>query len=77
MSYVAIGNNELGEKLGALLDCHKCGKRHRVQHSGQSKRYNTDGTISEGPSGLMQFYKCKGNTYLCGIEGQAIKRWQA
>ncbi len=72
MNYLAIGNNELGGMLGAFIHCPHCSRRHRVIQS-TSRIYNSE-TQEWGPEkkGLMQFYKCKGKSYLCGIEGRAI-----
>ena len=75
LPYIAIGNNELGDKLKSTIDCPHCGKRHRVQKS-KSRKLLPNGEL--GPfevSNLLQFYKCtkNGNVYLCGIEGKAIK----
>lgn len=71
--YTAIGDNELGKKLGHLIQCPHCGKRHRVKRA-KSRSLLADGTW--GPledKGLMQFFTCKGKTYVCGING---RRWK-
>lgn len=70
---IAIGNNELGNPLGKTIKCPHCNKRHQIENSGPSKTYHHDGTVTEGPSGHLQFYKCGDKTYLAGIEGRAIR----
>ncbi len=68
--FVAITDNELGEKLGYSIDCPHCGNKHAVESSGPSKVFHPDGTESVGPAGLLQFYTCNGTAYLIGIKGQ-------
>lgn len=62
--YVAFGNDELNnaDKLGKTITCDKCGKRHRVKTI-RSKTGNT----------TLQVYRCKGNVYMCGINGVDIR----
>lgn len=65
----AIGNDELDKlpKLGKTIRC-KCGKRHRVRYG---EEVLADGTRK--PSKMLAFYKCKGISYLAGINGREIK----
>lgn len=73
--FVAIGSDELSEKLGTVVTCPHCGNEHAVESGGPSKVFHDDGTESVGPAGFLQFYKCTGNghVYLVGIQG---KRWR-
>uniref|UniRef100_A0A6M3LKK7 Uncharacterized protein n=1 Tax=viral metagenome TaxID=1070528 RepID=A0A6M3LKK7_9ZZZZ len=65
----AIGNDELEKcgKLGKSIQCKMCGKKHHVRYGEEVLR---DGTRK--PSKMLAFYKCKGITYLAGINGKAI-----
>ena len=74
LPYIAIGNDELGEKLGNVIACPHCGKRHRVQ-KGLSRKLLPNGEYGPWEVSALQFYKCTktGNTYLCGINGKAVK----
>lgn len=62
---LAIGNDEI-ERLpliGKTVKCWKCKKSHKPKQA----------TDSDGvPTGLY-FFKCGGNSYLCGING---KEWR-
>lgn len=71
--FIAVGNDELGKNLGETIKCPRCGADHAVEQSGPSKIYRSDGEVIDGPSGLMQFYYCGDMSYLCGINGKAIK----
>ena len=66
--FVAIGNDELGEKVGKTLKCKRCGKRHKVRYG---ERILPDGTMQ--PSKLVGFIKCGGKPYLVAINGKLIK----
>ena len=60
--YVAIGNDELGEQLGAEVDCPSCGQPHRVD------RYGSE-TMG------LQTVKCTdGGAYLVGLNGRVVTR---
>lgn len=63
----AVGNSELGEKLGATVWCRKCGGRHRVKYS---ERALDDG--SRVRDGLLAFVKCGGKAYIIGVNGRQI-----
>ena len=68
LDYLAVGNDELGGELGKTVKCWICGKRHRVSYG---EKVNADG--SKEPSKTLAFFKCRGKTYLCGIDG---KEWR-
>jgi len=70
--FVAITDNDLGEKLGCSIDCPRCGSKHAVESSGPSKVLHPDGTESVGPAGTVQFYRCNGTSYIVGIKGQKL-----
>lgn len=59
--FVAIGDEELGEPLGAVTHCPHCHNEHPV-------------TQSDPPT--LQFVKCPENdhSYLVGINGKAWKK---
>ena len=69
--YFAIGREEINRapKLGKIITCGMCGKRHRIKYG---KKILRDG--SKEPSTLLAFYKCKGNAYLAGIDGMDIRK---
>lgn len=70
--YIAVGANELKERLAAEIKCPVCGCMHPVEQSGPSKYYDSEtGEWKVGPAGLLQFYCCGEKTYLAGIEGKA------
>ena len=70
LPYLAVGHNELADKppLGKTVKCWLCGKRHRVSYG---EKVNEDG--SREPSRTLAFFKCRGQAYLCGING---KEWR-
>lgn len=70
-NYVAIGADELGERLGRTIRCTRCGATHAVEDSGPSTIHHSDGTTSEGPAGTLQFYRCGDDLFLAGVEGRA------
>ena len=67
---LAIGNDELGEKLGKMVKCPHCHKRHLVKTS-YAQRLNEKGNWEESEMN-MQSYKCGKKAYICGIDGQSI-----
>lgn len=69
---LAVRNSQLGEKLHDTIECPHCGVEHNIENSGPSTTIDIDGTVSQGPAGLLQFYKCGKETYLAGIEGKAL-----
>ena len=71
--FIAVSNDELGKNLGETIKCPHCGSDHAVEQSGPSKTHKSTGEVIEGPSGLLQFYRCGEASYLCGINGKAIK----
>ena len=73
MPFIAVGNDELGKDLGETIKCPRCGADHAVEQSGPSRAYKSTGEVIDGPSGLLQFYRCGEASYLCGINGKAIK----
>ncbi len=66
LPYVAIGHDELTEplRIGQMLPCPHCGKRHRVQ-GGRLR----DGTVTD----TLLFQRCGKDSYLVGVNG---KRWR-
>jgi len=69
ISFVAFGNDEL-TKLPALGDkvlCPRCGKPHKIIYG---KRILEDGTEKEDRT--IAGYKCKGKTYLAGVNGKDV-----
>ena len=65
---LAIGNNELGEKLGEVYKCTKCGGEHKITYGTKTL---ADGTTAE--TRVLSFYKCGDKTYLAGIQGRSLK----
>lgn len=65
---LAIGNDELGEKLGDTIICPKCGEEHPIKFG---KQEMPDGTWVE--TKLLSFYRCGDKSYLAGIKGQRVK----
>ena len=66
---LAIGNDELRlkPKIGEKIHCKRCGKNHIIKYG---EKVLTDGT--KIPSDLLAFYKCKGKSYLGGIDGREL-----
>lgn len=65
---LAIGNNELGEKLGDTIICPKCGEEHPIEFG---KKQLLDDTWIE--TKILSFYFCGGKPYLAGIDGQRVR----
>ena len=63
--YMAVGNDELGEKIGDKAVCPHCGELHVVEFGTDSKT----GKISE----MLGFVSCEGSRYLVAIDGKKIK----
>ncbi len=63
---LAIGNDELAEPLGEVINCHICGKRHKLKRSVTKLK---DGSTHKG---TLSFFKCGKKTYLAGINGMAL-----
>jgi hypothetical protein len=59
-SYIAIGNDELGEELQNFIVCPHCNEQHEVQCSSTNP-------ANRGNLLTIQFYKCGDKTYLAGI----------
>lgn len=66
--FIAIGEEDLGDPVGERIQCPHCGKTHSIEYG---TRVNRDGTRE--PSKLLGVYVCGGKTYLCAINGRAIK----
>jgi len=66
---LAIGNNELEGQpdIGETTACWMCGRRHPVEYGSKILENGT-----EIPSKLLAFFKCNGETYLCGINGKEL-----
>lgn len=71
--FMAVGSNELGDRLGDTIVCKICGESHPIEQSEPSRVIHSDGTIETGPPGLLQFYKCGETAYIAGINGLALK----
>ena len=50
--------------LGKTIRCPTCGKRHRVKESWNLIREDDL---------RVEYYKCRGQTYLCGINGRKLE----
>lgn len=70
-NYIAVGADELGERLGRTIRCTRCGGTHAVEYSGPSTIHHPDGTTSVGPAGTLQFYRCGDGLFLAGVGGRA------
>jgi hypothetical protein len=58
VSYVAIGNDELGESVGVRVRCGRCNEWHDVASSSGN---------------LLQFVRCGDATFVVGIRGHHIR----
>lgn len=58
MSYVAIGNDELGESVGVRVRCDRCNEWHDVASSSDN---------------LIQSVRCGDTTFVVGIRGHRIR----
>ena len=56
--YIAVGNDQLGDTTDDTIVCPKCGDTH---------------TVEDSIPPTLQYYVCKGKTYLCGINRRKIK----
>lgn len=65
---LAVGANELGEKIGNSYLCPRCGEEHPIEYG---KQEMPDGTWKE--TKLLAFYKCGDKSYLAGIDGRLLK----
>lgn len=63
--FLAVGSDELGDALGATVDCRRCGATHPVEYG---ERRLPDGSWE--PSRTLAFCRCEGVTYLVGIDGR-------
>ena len=66
---IAIGNDELVNQpdLGPTIRCWVCGQDHQVEYGTVRK----DG--QDVPSTTLAFMRCRGKSYLCGVNG---KEWR-
>lgn len=58
MSYLTIGNDELGESVGVRVRCERCNEWHDVASSNGN---------------LLQFVRCGDATFVVGIRGHHIR----
>lgn len=65
---LAIGYDELKNDLGKTVLCWICGKRHKVRYGDLIK---ADGTREK--STLFAYFKCRGKSYMCGINGKECR----
>jgi len=65
---LAVGNNELGEKLGEVYQCPHCGEEHEI-HYGKKQVVDGSWVLTK----MLSFYKCGDKTYLAGIDGRKLK----
>jgi len=65
--YVGFSGNTLSHNLplhiGQEITCPHCGKRHVVKGG-----IGEDGKESD----LLLYYECKGQAYLCGVNGKSV-----
>ncbi len=67
----AIGNDELenAPELGKSITCHICGKKHKTMYADEVMKNGT-----KNASRLLAFFKCRGKSYLAGINGKDVRR---
>ena len=65
--FIAVGNDELGDKVGEKAECPNCGKYHKVTH-GKERRDNGEWIESK----LLSFVKCGKISYLVAIKGRSF-----
>lgn len=67
---LAIGTGEIDRMpvLGKTVVCWICGKRHKVKFGNEIL---PDGT--KKLSQLLAFFSCKGQEYLCGVNGNEFR----
>ena len=66
---LAIGSDELDDmpELGPTVECWRCGATHAVEYAD---------AIVDGkpvPSKLLAFFRCGGESYMCGIKGRELR----
>jgi len=66
--FMAVGNDELGDKLGETITCPRCGEPHRIECG---KKFNPK-TKEYELSNLLQFYNCGNKSFMCGLNGRKI-----
>lgn len=70
--YLAIGNDELGSRVGKTALCPHCNKRRKVRY-GRSRRILPDGRFGEWKeSGMLGFVNCGKESYIVAINGKII-----
>ena len=67
-NFLAVGNEELGEKVGTKIRCTRCKKMHVIKY-GKRKEGN-----KWVPSTMLGFVNCGKKAYLVAINGQKFKR---
>jgi len=65
---MVVGNDELGEPLGASIKCRMCGIDHAIEFG---ERILPDGRREESRS--LSFYRCGKAFYLAGIDGRELR----
>ena len=67
--FFAIGNEEIQDApvLGSKILCSMCGKTHYITYGKQ--KINGEWVESR----LLAFYKCRGKSYLAGLNGKDIR----
>lgn len=65
---LAVGPEDLGEKVGKSIKCPHCGEEHPIKYGTQEM---PDGTWRE--TKMLAFYTCGEKSYLAGIDGQLLK----
>lgn len=65
--YLAVGNEELGKKVGDKAKCPKCKKMHVIEY-GERKKGNK--WIASTSIGVVT---CKGEAYLVAINGREFR----
>jgi hypothetical protein len=63
MLEIGIEEIEKLPQVGKKFKCQRCNVEHDV-YNGKDREGNDDDTL--------QFYRCKGSAYLCGINGRKV-----
>lgn len=70
LPFIAVGNGELDNNpdVPEIYKCPRCNEEHPVEYG---DKVNKDGTKT--PDKLLAFVKCRGSSYLIGINGKMLK----
>lgn len=67
MRYLAVGNDELGDKVEPIIDCPHCNGKHKIESWFEDSKSSMPENLS------LQTYKCGESSYVYGINGRKIK----